>query len=79
LVQLTTSFRVGTFSLYQAMKILGYKPYHMYEAIVRGATHLRIFEEALSCKYLGTGKPYGKAEFDKWLANYDVSSCCSHI
>lgn len=56
------------------MKMLGYKPYHMFEAVVRGATHLRIFEEALSCKYLGKGKPYGKAEFDKWLANYDVSS-----
>ncbi|KAL7931880.1 hypothetical protein V8C35DRAFT_104578 [Trichoderma chlorosporum] len=64
--------RVGTFSLYQALLMLGYAPYHMYEVLSHGVTHLRLFEEALRCKYLGAGKPYGKAEFDKWLANYDA-------
>ncbi|KAL6862201.1 hypothetical protein J3F83DRAFT_767369 [Trichoderma novae-zelandiae] len=64
--------RVGTFSLYQALKKLGYSPYHMYEAVLQGTTHLAIFEEAIRCKYQGAGKPYGKAEFDKWLANYDA-------
>lgn len=53
--------------------MLGYKPYHMYEVVQQGITHLQLFEESLRCKYLGAGKPYGKAEFDKWLANYDVS------
>ncbi|KAL7908269.1 hypothetical protein GGI35DRAFT_57003 [Trichoderma velutinum] len=64
--------RVGTFSLYQALQMLGYKPYHMYEVVQQGIPHLQLFEEALRCKYLGAGKPYGKAEFDKWLANYDA-------
>ncbi|KAI1500169.1 hypothetical protein F5X99DRAFT_387227 [Biscogniauxia marginata] len=63
--------RVGTFSLYQALKILGYKPYHMYETVIGGCEQMNIFEEALRCKYLGAGKPYGKLEFDKWLAEYD--------
>lgn len=29
--------------------------------------------EALRCKYYGHGKPYTKTDFDKWLADYDVS------
>ncbi|KAH9903766.1 hypothetical protein F4778DRAFT_790850 [Xylariomycetidae sp. FL2044] len=64
--------RIGTFSLYSALKILGYKPYHMYEVVTCGPTHMALFEEALRCKYLRAGKPYGKAEFDKWLAGYDA-------
>ncbi|KAH0489908.1 hypothetical protein TgHK011_001400 [Trichoderma gracile] len=64
--------RVGTFSLYQALNKLGYSAYHMYEVLLTGTTHLAIFEEAIRCKYQGAGKPYGKAEFDKWLANYDA-------
>ncbi|KAL7918417.1 hypothetical protein ACQKWADRAFT_304191 [Trichoderma austrokoningii] len=64
--------RVGTFSLYQGLQILGYKPYHMYEVVTNGVPHLQLFEEAIRCKYSGKGKPYGKAEFDKWLANYDA-------
>lgn len=65
-------FSVGTFSLYQALKMLGYTPYHMFEVVTNGTPHLQLFDEAIRCKYSGTGKPYGKAEFDKWLANYDV-------
>ncbi|KAL7793777.1 hypothetical protein V8C37DRAFT_77313 [Trichoderma ceciliae] len=64
--------RVGTFSLYRALKMLGYTPYHIYEVVKNGITHLDLFDEALRCKYQGTGKPYGKAEFDKWMANYDA-------
>ncbi|KAH7014238.1 uncharacterized protein B0I36DRAFT_48850 [Microdochium trichocladiopsis] len=63
--------RVGTFSLYQAMQKLGYRPYHMYEVVTGGFTQMMLFREALRAKYLGEGKPYGKPEFDKWLANYD--------
>ncbi|KAI0015699.1 hypothetical protein F4780DRAFT_48774 [Xylariomycetidae sp. FL0641] len=64
--------RVGTFSLYQALAMLGYKPIHMVETIQRGTVYMDLWEEALRCKYLGGGKPYGKAEFDKWLAEYDT-------
>ncbi|KAI1148780.1 hypothetical protein F4825DRAFT_464628 [Nemania diffusa] len=64
--------RVGTFSLYQALGMLGYKAYHMFEVVTGGQTQMALFEEAVRCKYLGGGKPYGKAEFDKWLAEYDV-------
>ncbi|KAI1368235.1 hypothetical protein F5Y08DRAFT_279762 [Xylaria arbuscula] len=64
--------RVGTFSLYQALQLLGYKSYHMAESVERGILHMAMLEEALRCKYLGAGKPYGKPEFDKWLADYEA-------
>ncbi|KAI0125479.1 hypothetical protein BJ170DRAFT_433661 [Xylariales sp. AK1849] len=63
--------RTGTFSLYQALKMLGYRPYHMYEVVNGGTTHMLILEEAMRAKYYGNGKPYGKAEFDKWFADFD--------
>ncbi|KAJ3569849.1 hypothetical protein NPX13_g5939 [Xylaria arbuscula] len=68
--------RVGTFSLYQALQLLGYKSYHMAESVERGILHMAMLEEALRCKYLGAGKPYGKPEFDKWLADYDDNKTC---
>ncbi|KAI0402825.1 hypothetical protein F4802DRAFT_599638 [Xylaria palmicola] len=64
--------RVGTFSLYQALEMLGYRAYHMAEVVNGGQLQMDLFAEALRCKYLGAGKPYGKAEFDKWLADYEV-------
>jgi hypothetical protein len=33
---------------------------------------MEIAEEAVAAKYLGQGKPYGKAELDKWFWDYDV-------
>ncbi|KAI3401971.1 hypothetical protein diail_3945 [Diaporthe ilicicola] len=65
------SYSSGTFSLYQALQMLGYRPYHMYE-VVQSTMHMGILEEALNAKYFGVGKPYGKAEFDKWFADYDT-------
>ncbi|KAK2596423.1 hypothetical protein N8I77_013314 [Diaporthe amygdali] len=64
--------RTGTLSLYKALTILGYRTYHGAEVMARGVSHLEMFEEALNAKYFGVGKPYGRAEFDKWLADYDA-------
>ncbi|KAM0449799.1 hypothetical protein ACHAO4_007096 [Trichoderma viride] len=41
--------RVGTFSLYQALKMLGYTPYHMFEVVTNGVPHLQLFDEAIRC------------------------------
>ncbi|KAH8647949.1 hypothetical protein BX600DRAFT_443284 [Xylariales sp. PMI_506] len=67
----TSKSRVGTMSMYDALKMLGYRPYHMYEVVINGVTHMNVLNEALQAKYMGVGKPYGKPEFDKWFANYD--------
>lgn len=64
--------RTGTLSLYKAMKILGYKTYHGAEIMANGVSHMEIAEEAVAAKCLGQGKPYGKAELDKWFWDYDA-------
>jgi len=67
--------RTGTLGLYSAFKILGYKPYHMIEVSLEGGeTHFEILEDAVMAENnrLAGVKPYSRADFDKWLAGYDV-------
>lgn len=57
----------------KALDKLGYNPYHMVECIKKSHEHhLFYWHQALSAKYLDEGKLYGRTEFDKFLANYDV-------
>ena len=55
-----------------ALQTLGYKSYHMAET-ANNPGSIVYWLEALKAKYLGQGKPYAKAEFDKLLGNYSVS------
>jgi hypothetical protein len=62
--------------MYAAMNILGFKTYHFAEAVLaKGLPHLRFFNEALIGQYnrMSGVKRYTKADFDKWMAEYDVS------
>jgi hypothetical protein len=57
------------------MRILGFKTYHLYECIaVHGLPHMEVFEEALIAQYDGLSgiKKYTKADYERWLGNYDV-------
>lgn len=59
-------------SLFTALKILGYRPYHMAEALGSSPkTSLALWCEALKAKFHGVGKPWGREEFDKILGEYD--------
>ncbi|KAJ2902857.1 hypothetical protein MKZ38_000051 [Zalerion maritima] len=64
--------RNGTQSLFSAFKMLGYTPYHMSEVVREGKSHMNCMIECLEAKYKGNGKVYGRKEFEKWFANYDV-------
>jgi hypothetical protein len=69
-------FSSGTLGLYKAMQILGYKPYHIYECCVYGGVpHLKVFKEAIIAEFnrLSGVRRYSRADYDKWLADYDVS------
>jgi hypothetical protein len=56
-----------------AFNTLGYKSYHANETHVSGVPKAMMYwKEAIENKYLGKGKPYGKAELDKLLKNYSV-------
>ncbi|RYP08972.1 hypothetical protein DL765_008615 [Monosporascus sp. GIB2] len=63
--------RTGTHGLYNALKLLGYKPFHMAEVLGAGPKAPRIVREGLEGE-IGQGKPYTRKEFDKWFADYDI-------
>ncbi|KAH7120290.1 hypothetical protein B0J13DRAFT_457004 [Dactylonectria estremocensis] len=64
--------RTGTMALFTALQRLGYKPYHMTVAMGSPKTNLGLWCEALHAKFSGRGKPWGRAEFDKILGDYDA-------
>ncbi|OAL17485.1 hypothetical protein AYO22_11617 [Fonsecaea multimorphosa] len=65
----------ATLGLYQALKILGYKPYHMYEmATYGGNTHWEIMMQGFRAQHNRWSgiQRYTKREFDKWFTGYDA-------
>ncbi|KAF4556677.1 Hypothetical protein D9617_1g085560 [Elsinoe fawcettii] len=64
--------RTGTMAIFTALQQLGYTPYHMAVAIGSPRTSLGLWREALNAKFHGKGKPWGRAEFDKILGDYDA-------
>jgi Sulfotransferase domain len=65
--------RTGTLSLYTALKMLGYNPYHMAEASKNASVDFPCWIEGMEAKFLGKGKQWGKQEFDKLTGQHDVS------
>lgn len=64
--------------MFIAMNMLGFKTYHFAECVLeKGLPHLRFFREAITAQYnrLSGVKRYNKADFEKWMAEYDVSTC----
>ncbi|KAK6224299.1 hypothetical protein QIS74_02626 [Colletotrichum tabaci] len=68
--------RTGTLGLWQALKTLGYTPFHISELLPYGFQQMRALQEAIVAN--DTDKPFGRAEFDKLFAGYDciVESPC---
>ncbi|CAK1364100.1 unnamed protein product [Cercospora beticola] len=67
--------RTGTMSMWTALQILGYKPYHFKE-IGKPENlkdrHLVCWREAFYAKLYGSGEPYATPEFEKLLQRYDA-------
>ena len=66
--------RTGTSSLCQGLAKLGYKTFHMDANLAHPRRFFPLWEEAIDAKFFGKGKPFGKEEFDKILADYDSGS-----
>ncbi|KAI4136530.1 MAG: hypothetical protein LQ341_005566 [Variospora aurantia] len=74
--------RTGTYSMFTALGILGYKPYHMAELKDTAPGTHALWVEALKAKYHDQThgpatnnplhKPYARAEFDKLLGGYSA-------
>lgn len=65
-----------------AMKILGFKTYHMAACLRQGGVpHMQVLDEAIRAqhnRYSGI-KRYTKQDFDKWFAEYDVCSSLAFL
>ncbi|KAJ5455302.1 hypothetical protein N7475_010423 [Penicillium sp. IBT 31633x] len=73
-VIVASASRSGTLGLYQAMRILGYNTYHIYECCaIQGLPHMRIFKEAITAHWnqLSGIKRFTTTDFDRWLGEYD--------
>ncbi|KAK1999816.1 hypothetical protein LX36DRAFT_463523 [Colletotrichum falcatum] len=68
--------RTGTLGLWQALKTLGYTPFHISELLPYGFQQMRALQEAILAN--DTDEPFGRKEFDKLFAGYDciVESPC---
>ncbi|KAK2018398.1 hypothetical protein LZ32DRAFT_371404 [Colletotrichum eremochloae] len=68
--------RTGTLGLWQALKTLGYTPFHISELLPYGFQQMRALQEAILAN--DTDKPFDRQEFDKLFAGYDciVESPC---
>lgn len=71
--------RTGTLSMREAYSILGYdQPYH-FASVVENCRDADMWNEALRAKFRGSGKPYGRAEFDQLLGHSAAvtdTPCC---
>lgn len=57
-------------ALVAALKQLGYTPYDFLDRFILG--HMSLWTQALRAKFLGQGKPWGKAELDRVVQGFDV-------
>lgn len=66
--------RTGTLSMTEAFRILGYaNPYH-FTSIFANCRDADMWAEALSAKYHGKGKAFGRKEFDQLLGHTSAVS-----
>ncbi|KAI2893598.1 hypothetical protein CBS63078_9115 [Aspergillus niger] len=67
--------RTGTDSLRQALRALGYNDtYHGYAAVLENPRDCEMWHAALSAKYEGKGRPFGREEFDQILGHCQAVS-----
>ncbi|KAK3045956.1 hypothetical protein LTR09_012520 [Extremus antarcticus] len=64
--------RTGTMSLFMALQLLGFNPYHMAVALGSPKSNLKLWSEGLNANFNYQGKKWGREEFDKLLGNYDA-------
>ncbi|KAK8120572.1 P-loop containing nucleoside triphosphate hydrolase protein [Apiospora kogelbergensis] len=68
--------RTGTLGVFLALKMLGYRPFHISELLPHGVRQMQALEEAMVAS--STDTPYTRAELDKLFGDYDclIESPC---
>ncbi|KAJ0295817.1 hypothetical protein COL5a_009108 [Colletotrichum fioriniae] len=67
--------RTATESLNSALEQLGFRVFSFQAMWPTWQESIPLWTEAIEAKYHGRCKPYGRAEFDKLLGDYDVVKC----
>ncbi|KAL0944875.1 uncharacterized protein CTRU02_202762 [Colletotrichum truncatum] len=67
--------RTATESLNAALEQLGFNVFSFQAMWSNWQETIPLWTEAIEAKYHGRCKPYGRAEFDKLLGDYDVVKC----
>ncbi|KXH32204.1 hypothetical protein CSIM01_05873 [Colletotrichum simmondsii] len=67
--------RTATESLNSALEQLGFKVFSFQAMWPTWQESIPLWTEAIEAKYHNRCKPYGRAEFDKLLGDYDVVKC----
>ncbi|KAH7012595.1 uncharacterized protein B0I36DRAFT_399295, partial [Microdochium trichocladiopsis] len=65
-------YRSGTLATYRALNILGFEAYHNHKSFAYGASHMKMFNEALQASWHENTEAYHRPEFDKWFQGYDA-------
>lgn len=68
--------RTGTLGLYTALKMLGYKPFHISELLPYNFHGMSVLQEAITSNS-SNDESFSRPEFEKMWADYDVS--CSEL
>lgn len=66
--------RTATTSLTVALNMLGYKALHISDLLPNRLQELAVLEEAFTANATPGKKAFGRREFDKMWADYDVST-----
>lgn len=60
----------GTLGLWEALRVLGYRPFHITELLPHDIRKMQALQEAMVAS--GSDRPFGLTEFDKIWGSYDV-------
>lgn len=68
--QATHTHRTGTVGLFQALKVLNYRPFHITELLPHGTRQMHALGDAMIASE--TSQPWKREKYDKLFGNYDV-------
>jgi hypothetical protein len=58
--------------MHSALRILGYNDTHHMNTVIQNPSEIDAWTAAINAKFYGRGKPYGRAEWDALLGNFQV-------
>lgn len=64
--------RTGTIGLFQSLKLIGYRPFHITELLPHSTREMHAMGDAMVASE--SNQPWTREQFNKLFGGYDVSS-----